>query len=141
MFKRSTQKVTLLVVAALGLGNAWTLAKAGQALGLWDLVDRVYTVNQFWFWIGFIFTRLVYTGVWGILVRLIVQIGQSTGWLWFKPERDYYPDDHSDDTSVDKSMEIILWLCIIFFAIVLAEVAVRFITATIPPYVPSSRLN
>ncbi len=126
-----TQRVTMLICIALGLGLIpFVLSKFMELTGLLGGIDRLWdSNNQVGFWVVFIISRLVYAGFWILITFFVVKQGERRGFFWSKPGSPYH-----DQPSVDKSSEIVMWISIAVVAVVVSEFAIRIYTLTNPPF-------
>jgi hypothetical protein len=132
--KQFTRSVTLfIVIPTVVWVIPFVMAKIGQLIGLWAFIDHLYPMAAL-FWLSLVVTRVAFMYGWYNLGEQFVEQGQEHGFFWFKPDR--YPHHQDDEPSVDKSGEILMYVMIVIFAFVFAEVAIRLSIWAYPFYLP-----
>ncbi len=134
--KSFTQRVTgLIFYPLIFIVIPYIVAKIGQLFGLWSVIDAQYLTNPFMFWMFLVVSRAVYATVCILIDMGIHKFGESQGFFWFAPEREYYS---SRPDPVDQSGLIIGAAAAFFIIEFLTEFAIRISTMTDPPYLPPS---
>ncbi|CAN5124525.1 hypothetical protein BH09PAT2_BH09PAT2_10260 [soil metagenome] len=130
-----TQRITMII--------AWTIwifivpfvyARLLGMTPILQMIDGLYWgYNERWYYVLFFISRCLFSVAWVLSAYKLVDLGTTTGFFWFKKERQRYEEE-----SIDKSGEIFFY--IIFFGLfgtIFAELAIRFYTGAVPFYVAS----
>lgn len=130
-----TQRVTGILLVLSGLALAYGLAMLGQLSGIWPVIDGLYPGSLAAFWVLFAISRGLYGVLFIWLISLLKTRGERSEWFWFKKEKSY---GWNDPPSVDKSMDIVAGVIVVWIVVVLSEFAIRLATATLPPFMPGN---
>ena len=126
-----TKRLTMLILLGMILFLVpWSLAKVYQVTGILAWVDSLYQSHPgAGFWAAFVISRFVFGGIWALIIWETFVEGEKHGFLWFKPEKHYH-SSLDDEPNIDISLKIIGVVLFLFFAVVLAEGALRIYTNT-----------
>jgi hypothetical protein len=128
-----TQRITLIIVVpTVLLVIPFVLTKAGQLVGLWALIDKLYPATAL-YWFVLVITRWAFAFAWYKLGELFSLWGERSGFFWYEPDNTYRSNK---PVPVDKSGKILNWIGIAIVAAALAEFAIRLSIWERPIYLP-----
>ncbi len=130
--KKVTQSITGLIFwPTVILAPSYLMAKIGQHFGLWTAIDGFFPSSMVIYVTLMIVSRAIYMTIWIYGGWGFATVGVNAGYFWFKKEREYHS---SEPDPVDLTPAIVGAIAAIVILLCFAEVAIRIVTMTDPPY-------